>query len=495
MQALETTSTESPSAESLLGGRYRLGECVGQGGMASVYRAEDVMLGRTVAIKLVREGVDSSADSSATPGRARGEMTVLASLNHSSLVTLFDACLEPGAPEYLVMEFVDGPTLRAHLAGGAMASDDVAQLAIELAEALHVVHTAGIVHRDVKPSNVLMAPPHLPGSHYRAKLADFGIARLIDSVQQTSPGVVIGTAAYLAPEQLRGDDATPAVDIYSLGLVLIEALTGEPAHAPGEGLEVALARLVNPPAVPESVGPEWGDLLRRMTSTDPSLRPTALDVALSAAKLKGAPGAAEEPRSRVPAALPLAAVPTAAVAMTTADPGPATVSTDPPTRPFVADGNVVPLVASRGSANRRQRVIAGAVAAASASLLAITGMLTAGAVSDGSQKLDQTAITEPSEPAPEAGTDAGGAEPAPVVTPIGTESTNSDAEGQAADKAEQNAAEKRQREAEKQAEEARKQAEQEGPAKEAKQNRSENADKVPGQNRGNGQGGGPGSNG
>ncbi|NLP83027.1 serine/threonine protein kinase [Microbacterium sp. CFH 90308] len=266
----------------LLDGRYRLGECVGEGGMARVYRSEDVLLGRTVAIKLIRPGVDS-----ATSDRARSEMTLLASLNHPSLVTLYDARLEPGQPEYLVMEFVEGPTLGARLASGPLPPEIVAHLAAELAEALHVVHSAGIVHRDIKPSNVLLSPPQLPGSRPRAKLADFGIALLLDGSRLTSPGLVIGTVAYLSPEQLRGREPAPPGDIYSLGLVLLEALTGERDHPQGGGMPAALARLENPPVVPASLPSGWGELLTRMLHSEPSQRPTAAQVAAAAARLAG----------------------------------------------------------------------------------------------------------------------------------------------------------------------------------------------------------------
>ncbi|MDT0142356.1 protein kinase domain-containing protein [Microbacterium sp. PRC9] len=265
----------------LIDGRYRLGDLVGEGGMARVYRAEDVLLGRTVAIKLIRPGIDGASSE-----RARSEMTVLASLNHPSLVTLFDASLVPGQPEYLAMEFVDGPTLGARLAsGGPLPPHIVGHLGAELAEALHVVHKAGVVHRDIKPSNVLLSPPQIPGARPRAKLADFGIAYLLDTSRITSPGLVIGTVAYLAPEQLRGDPPTPAADIYSLGLVFLEALTGERVHPQGGGMAAAVARLESRPEIPASLDEPWIELLTRMLHPDPSQRPTAAEVAAATGSL------------------------------------------------------------------------------------------------------------------------------------------------------------------------------------------------------------------
>lgn len=303
-----TQSLEETSTAALLDGRYQLGECIGQGGMARVFRAEDIQLGRTVAIKMLR----ADADTHATPERARMEMALLASLNHPSLVTLFDASIVPGKPEYLVMEFVDGVSLAEELSAGPMAAGEVAAIAAELAAALHVVHEAGIVHRDIKPSNVLLAPTSLPGRRYRAKLADFGVAYLADSTRLTSPGLIIGTAAYLAPEQVRGQPAGPPADIYALGLMLLEVLTGHRAFPHASGIGAVMTRLIEEPVIPEWMGPEWTELLRGMTATDPAARPTALAVldAVSGLPLAIGPAPASaataegEPAETVPLALP-----------------------------------------------------------------------------------------------------------------------------------------------------------------------------------------------
>lgn len=268
------SENKPPPTEAMLDGRYRLGECVGQGGMARVYRAEDVLLGRSVAIKLLRPEMEAAT----TSARARGEMTVLASLNHPALVTLYDAQLAPGRPEYLVMEFVAGPTLAARIAEGPLSAREAAGLAADLAEGLHVVHDAGIVHRDIKPSNVLLSQTSILGSRSGAKLADFGIAVLVDSARLTQPGTVIGTAAYLAPEQLTGAPPAPPADIYALGLVILEALTGRRAFPRAEGVGEALARLSAAPEIPDALGPEWVTLLTRMTARRPEDRPSAAEV-------------------------------------------------------------------------------------------------------------------------------------------------------------------------------------------------------------------------
>ncbi len=267
-------------ADDLLGGRYRLGETLGRGGMADVYRGEDAVLGREVAIKVVRSGSDGVAADS----RARGEVSVLAALNHPSLVTLYDAQLDADPP-YLVMELVEGPTLTTRIARSPLTPSAAATMAAALGEALHVAHGAGVVHRDVKPSNVLLAPSHLPDHEFRAKLADFGIAYLVDTARVTNPGEVIGTAAYLAPEQVQGVDPAPPADVYALGLVLIESLTGKRAFPDAAGVATALARLEAPPEIPAELDPEWRNLLRDMTRIDPAERPTALDVAMRARAL------------------------------------------------------------------------------------------------------------------------------------------------------------------------------------------------------------------
>jgi serine/threonine protein kinase len=262
----------------LVGDRYHLDSVLGEGGMGVVYLAKDTVLDRSVALKIFRDGMEDKA-------RTATETQLLASLNHPALVTLFDAHVAEEAPRYLVMEYVDGPTLQSVLTAGPLPPMTVARIARDLAEALHVVHRAGIVHRDVKPSNVLLRPSSVPGEEFHAKLADFGIAYLLDSTRLTLPGTVIGTAAYLSPEQVTGGAPGPASDIYSLGLVLIEALTGRRAFAQESGTEAALARLAGDPVIPGALGAGWGAVLTDMTARDPVRRPSALDVVIRIAEL------------------------------------------------------------------------------------------------------------------------------------------------------------------------------------------------------------------
>ncbi|WP_445997024.1 serine/threonine-protein kinase [Okibacterium fritillariae] len=263
----------------VVAGRYRVDTLIGRGGMAAVYRAQDLSLGRTVALKLFAAAGESEKDE----GRKTSEIRLLASLKHHALVTLYDASdgsALDGEPAFMAMELVEGPTLSQLLDAGPLDRREVARMGADLAEALHVVHAAGIVHRDLKPSNVLLEDSTSPDRRFRVKLADFGIAYMVDSTRLTMPGTLVGTAAYLSPEQAKGEPPTPASDVYSLGLVLLESLTGERAF-PGSMIEAATARLLRDPVVPESVGADWAGLLVAMTNRDPEQRPDALSVARS----------------------------------------------------------------------------------------------------------------------------------------------------------------------------------------------------------------------
>lgn len=257
---------------SLLGDRYRLGQLLGRGGMGSVYRADDEMLGRVVAVKVLSEDPKSGGSAD----RKRSEMRVLASLNHPGLITVFDADIDAEPSAYLVMEFVDGPTLHERLLSGPLAPSEVASMAKGLGEALAVVHASGVIHRDIKPSNVLLSTRRVGGAVH-AKLADFGIATLVDATRLTVPGTLIGTAAYLAPEQLGSAAPAPSADIYSLGLVLLECVTGSRAF-PGTPAESVSARLVSDPVIPQSVPVALRALFVAMTAREPADRPSASDV-------------------------------------------------------------------------------------------------------------------------------------------------------------------------------------------------------------------------
>ena len=270
-----------PYTGDTLGGRYVLSDRVGAGGMGRVFRARDTVLARDVAIKLFHTDRADAIE----PGRRLSEARVLAAFDHPSLVTLYDARLDAGDHIYLVMEYVDGPSLQRRIEAGALEPAFVAALLVDLARALAAVHATGVVHRDVKPSNVLLRPTRHSPHGFEAVLADFGVAHLIDATRLTTPGTVIGTAAYLAPEQVRGEPPQPASDIYSLGLLTIEALTRLHPYQGGTLQETVLARLACPPSIPASLGREWASLLTDMTAFDPAVRPPAAVIAERAAAL------------------------------------------------------------------------------------------------------------------------------------------------------------------------------------------------------------------
>jgi hypothetical protein len=237
-----------------------------------VHRAHDERLDRDVAVKLFRPDVADARDLR----RIRSEMRMLAALNHPSLVTLHDANTgESGDTAYLVLELVDGPNLAELLASRRVSAMEYTRLLSQVADALAYIAARGIVHRDVKPENVLVTRDD--DGALRAKLADLGIARIADESRLTTVGAVIGTARYLSPEQVAGEDVDPPSDVYSLGIVLLEGLTGRDPF-PGTGTEQAVSRTLRSPALPSGLTPADADLLADMTAVAPGDRPSAREV-------------------------------------------------------------------------------------------------------------------------------------------------------------------------------------------------------------------------
>jgi eukaryotic-like serine/threonine-protein kinase len=275
--------SEDPMLGRTLNDRFEIVSLVGRGGMASVYQARDAVLDRVVAIKIF--AVDTSEDRA----RLGSEVRLLSGLNHPNLVTVHDAHLALGpddGPSFLVMEFVGGTTLREAISTSVISGDLIVAVASGIGEALHIVHEAGIVHRDVKPANILIETNVPTAGSVRAKLADFGIAHSLGSTRLTAQYTVVGTAGYLSPEQATGATVTRASDIYSLGLVLLECFTGQMEY-PGTAAESLAARLARDPELPPSLPVGWSALLGGMLAREAADRPTALEVAQRSVLLSG----------------------------------------------------------------------------------------------------------------------------------------------------------------------------------------------------------------
>lgn len=260
----------------VLGGRYALVELIGQGGMATIYRARDTKLGRDVAIKVLRGEYGSDASFLA---RFQREAQAAAQLNHPNVVAVFDYGQDPVGP-YIVMELVTGGDLAGALRErGPLPPTVAASIGQQVADAIDAAHARGIVHRDIKPSNVLLS------TGGRVKVADFGIAQAFTDAQLTMTGVTMGSVHYFSPEQAKGEPVTAASDVYSAGLVLYEMLTGHRAFGGGTAAEVAMARLGGRIPSPMEVRPDVSaalDAIVRWTlQPDPRARPAANELASS----------------------------------------------------------------------------------------------------------------------------------------------------------------------------------------------------------------------
>ncbi len=248
---------------SLFAGRYRVGRALGSGGMGAVFEADDELLGRKVALKVLRQGLPRAGRDDLLE-RFRREDRSAGTLSHPNVVRVFDAGEdeEDGTP-FMAMEIVRGGTLKERLNGkGPLAPREAATLALQVAGALGEAHAAGIVHRDVKPENILLEA----GPGIRAKVADFGIARAVEATALTNTRFVLGTAAYVSPEQARGEQVGPASDLYSLGVVLYEMLAGRGPFEVGDAgpLALAMKHLNELPEPPSRANPSLGRGARRL---------------------------------------------------------------------------------------------------------------------------------------------------------------------------------------------------------------------------------------
>jgi hypothetical protein len=407
--------------------RYRLEHRLGSGGAADVHRATDTTLQRPVAVKVLRDvaGDDSTRDRFVTEART------LASVSHRNIVMVLDAGIgDDDDKPFLVMELVEGRTLADALRDGPLASPEVARIGAELAAGLSFAHERLVVHRDVKPGNVLLSDAG------PVKLADFGIARLIgDTVRHTRTGTAIGTAAYLSPEQVRGEQVTGAADVYALGLVLLEALTGTRAF-PGSATEAALARLHRDPDVPVDLPGGWTPLLLAMTAAEPATRPTAAEVARRLREVDGAQVQAGSPDGPTTTALltaPVATAPITAGAPAGAPPAPVAASASTggstdgsgaPGRTLDRAGDAIArtpglLLARWRGLEPHQRGVAGALAA-----LVLLILVTALAAGASTPSGDRAPAPASSTPAGSSGSsDPSGPASSPATTPDPTPTT------------------------------------------------------------------------
>ena len=294
-----------------LGHRYELEERVGAGGFSDVWRARDLTLDRTVAVKVLHAAYVQDAEALA---RFRAEARHAGSLAHENIARVYDYG-EPHPP-YLVMELVDGPSFAQVLTSGPMDPVRAMDVVAQAAAGLQAAHEAGLVHRDIKPGNLLITPDGI------VKITDFGISHAVGSAGVTSTGLVVGTPGYLAPERAAGGGATALSDLYSLGVVAYECLAGAPPFD-GTALEVALAHVIRPlPALPSFVPADVRALVAHLTAKDPADRPgSAAEVARQARQLGerlvstsslvanqsvGLPGPAGEPQPADRSAAPVA---------------------------------------------------------------------------------------------------------------------------------------------------------------------------------------------
>src|SRR5215213_6507171 len=282
----------------LLGGRYRVQSTLGAGGMAVVYRAEDAILGRTVALKTLHERY---AEMSSFRQRFRQEARAMACLNHENIVKVYDISHDGEVP-FIVAECVAGKDIGELLAGhrdGRLNEKFARRMAAQLLRALSYAHQRGVVHRDIKPSNILVTAGGI------VKVADFGIARIIedDGVEVGRPGEILGSARYMSPEQLMGKEATPRSDVYSVGVLLYHCLTGRPPFS-GDVRALAQQHIHEDPTAPRKlnpkISPQMEAVILKALAKDPDHRYPSAVAMLDAIDVEPSPRierTAEIPRS------------------------------------------------------------------------------------------------------------------------------------------------------------------------------------------------------
>jgi eukaryotic-like serine/threonine-protein kinase len=255
-----------------IGGRYSLRDPLGSGGMAEVFLAYEEVLERDVALKILKE---QYADDEGFVERFRREAQSAASLNHPNIVHIYDwGGPENGEASYIAMEYAPGGTLEDRIIeDGPLPPYKAVEVASQIAEALGFAHERGVIHRDIKPQNILLS------ALGDAKVTDFGLARAAYSPSLSQTSLVVGTASYMSPEQAMGGPADPRSDLYSLGVVLYEMLTGELPYEGGSSVTIAVKHVIEPPRAPGEVNSEVPEgisaLTHKLLAKDPSDRYTS----------------------------------------------------------------------------------------------------------------------------------------------------------------------------------------------------------------------------
>jgi serine/threonine-protein kinase len=261
-----------------LSGRYEIGNRLGSGGMSNVYKATDTILERTVAVKILAEHL---SDDERFVARFRREALAVAKLIHPNIVQVYDTGIDAGR-HYIVMEYVEGRSGAQILQRQGPVDPEIAgEIGIQACAGLDYAHRRGIIHRDVKPGNLMVVGGPVGGGEMTVKLTDFGIARAVEQTRITQVGSVVGTAAYLAPEQVRGEEATPATDVYALGVVLYQFLTGRLPYEGSSLAELAVRQQNETPLSPSTYDEEVPETLSgavlRALEGDPHRRYASAD--------------------------------------------------------------------------------------------------------------------------------------------------------------------------------------------------------------------------
>ncbi len=261
------------AASGVLSGRYEIGDRLGSGGMSSVHQATDLILERTVAVKILAEHL---SDDERFVARFRREALAVAKLIHPNIVQVYDTGIDEGR-HYIVMEYVRGRSGAQILQRqGPLDAETTAEIGAQACAGLDYAHRRGIIHRDVKPGNLMVTGGPAGGGEMTIKLTDFGIARAVEQTRITQVGSVVGTAAYLSPEQVRGEEATPATDVYALGVVLYQFLTGRLPYEGSTLAELAVRQQNEKPLPPstynDDVPETLGAAVLRALEGDPNRR-------------------------------------------------------------------------------------------------------------------------------------------------------------------------------------------------------------------------------